>query len=120
MDHSPSTTPTMFERLLAISREAHRRGRYETAYHALTAAMHSADDDADVEALKLVVGEAQAQIAAIDHDAPGHRLSTPSAARHEHPGVYAMLVRQTAAHVELHENRMLRQPLRAGEAGSQQ
>lgn len=101
------TTPSLYERLLAISREAHERGQHETAYHALTAAMHAADDAADIGALVVVRREAEAQIAAIDRDTPEHRLSTRSAARHQHPGVYAMLVRQAGMHVGMHEVREL-------------
>ena len=106
MDHSSSAT-SLIERLVVLSREAHERGQHETAYHALTAAMHAADDAADVSALTLIGREAEAQIAAINRDAPGHRLSTRSAARHQHPGVYAMLARQTAMHVSMHEVREL-------------
>jgi hypothetical protein len=107
MDHPSPSTTSLYERLLAISREAHQRGQHETAYHALTAAMHAADDAADIGALAIVRREAEAQIAAIDRNAPGHRLSTRSAARHQHPGVYAMLTRQTAMHVGMHEVREL-------------
>jgi hypothetical protein len=102
--------PSQFERLLAESREAHALGRYEVAYHALTAAMHAADDDGDVAALQMAGREAVAQLAHIDRYQPGHRLSTASAARHEHPGVYVMLYRQSAMHVGLHDAR-----LRAGD-----
>jgi hypothetical protein len=101
------TTPSLYERLLAISREAHERGQLESAYHALTAAMHAADDAADIGALAVVRREAELQIMAIDRDAPEHRLSTSSAARHQHPGVYAMLGRQARMHMGMHEVREL-------------
>ena len=103
MDTTSLTPPSLYERLLVISREAHERGQHETAYHALTAAMHAADDAADIGALAIVRREAEAQIMAIDRDTPGHRLSTRSAARHQHPGVYAMLGRQTGMHIGMHE-----------------
>lgn len=102
-----STTPSLYERLLAISREAHECGQHEAAYHALTAAMHAADDDGNVGALAVVRREAESQIMAIDRDAPQHRLSTSSAARHQHPGVYAMLGRQARMHMGMHEAREL-------------
>src|SRR5215216_5343350 len=92
--------PSLFERLLAESREAHACGQHEVAYHALTAAMHAADDAADVAA-----HEAAAQLEHIDVHAPEHRLSTRSAARHAHPGVYTLLTRQSAMHVQMHEAR---------------
>lgn len=88
----------LFERLLALGREAHHTGHHETAYHALTAAMHAAEDAGDVRALAEIGREVEAQIAWIDRHAPQHRLSTASARRHHHPGVYAMLARQIAAH----------------------
>lgn len=100
-----AVVPPLFERLLAMSREAHAQAHYEVAYHALTAAMHSADDAADVRALAVIGREAERQIAHIDRVDPAHRLSTTSAARHAHPGVYALLVRQAATHIHMHETR---------------
>jgi hypothetical protein len=90
--------PPLSARLVALSREAHRSARHEAAYHALTAAMHAAHDEGAAETLAEVEREAAAQIAWIDAHAPGHRLSTASAGEHAHPGVYAMLGRQAAAH----------------------
>lgn len=104
---SDAVAQPLFERLLAASREAHGLGHYEVAYHALTAAMHSADDDADVRGLAVIGREAERQIAHIDRVDPGHRLSTRSAGRHTHPGVYALLVRQAATHIQMHETRDL-------------
>src|SRR5215218_6072833 len=95
--------PSLFVRLLAESREAHACGQYEVAYHALTAAMHAADDAADIAALETAAHEAAAQLEHIDVHAPEHRLSTRSAARHAHPGVYTLLTRQSAMHVQMHE-----------------
>ena len=95
------SAPSLFDRLLVLSREAHARGQHEVAYHALTAAMHAADDARDVRALAELGREAESQIAWIDRNAREHRLSTTSAARHQHPGVYAMLARQIAAHEEM-------------------
>jgi len=97
--------PSLFVRLLAESREAHACGQHEVAYHALTAAMHAADDAADVAALETAGLEAAAQLQHIDQHTPEHRLSTKSAARHVHPGVYTLLARQTAMHVQMHEAR---------------
>jgi len=94
---------SLSDRLLHASREAHALGHHEVAYHALTAAMHAADIASDVRALTVIRREAEAQIAAIDRADPMHRLSTKSAARHSHPGVYAMLVRQTNMHVQIHD-----------------
>jgi hypothetical protein len=84
-----------------ISREAHAHRQHEVAYHALTAAMHAADDVGDAQALAEVEREARAQIDWIDHNVPDNRLSTASASKHQHPGVFALLARQAAAHVAL-------------------
>jgi hypothetical protein len=56
--------------------------------------MHAAQDAHDVPGVHALAQEARDQIAWIDRNVPGHRLSTSSAGRHNHPGVYAMLVRQ--------------------------
>ena len=84
--------------LYAASVEAHARARYEVAYHALVAAMHDATDARDAGRLADVEAEARRQIAVIDAQAPGHRMSTGSASRRGHPGMYAMLAGEAAAH----------------------
>lgn len=95
MPRSPDGNRSLlFDQLFAASRDAHANGQHEVAYHALIAAMHAAQDAKDVEGARAVAKEAQAQIEWIDRHAPGHRLSTESAARHNHPGVYVMLTRQ--------------------------
>lgn len=93
---APSTSPTahLFDQLLSVSREAHAHGQHEVAYHALIAALHAAQDTAHLAGVRAVVTEARAQIEWIDRNAPGHRLSSESAGRHNHPGVYSMLSRQ--------------------------
>jgi hypothetical protein len=85
---------SFFDRLLALSREAHGCGFHEVAYHALIGAMHAAQSGHDRAGVALTADEAREQINWIDTHVPGHRLSTSSAARHDHPGVYAMLCRQ--------------------------
>jgi hypothetical protein len=98
---APDGRPSLFSDLMAVSRAAHAAGRHEVAYHTLVAAMHAAAEDADAPALAQVVHEAEAQIARIDRETPSHRLSTASASGRQHPGVYAMLVRQALAHAEM-------------------
>ena len=95
------SSATLWQRLLALSREAHASGHHETAYHALTAAVHAAADASDVPGLDELRQETERQIAWIDRHAPANRLSTTSAGTHNHPGVYAMLARQIAAHAHL-------------------
>lgn len=91
---NPSPLEHLFEQLLGLSRDAHAHGQHEAAYHALTAAMHAAQDTNDHAGLRVIVDEARAQIDWIDRYDPTHRLSTMSASRHNHPGVYALLARQ--------------------------
>ena len=85
---------SLYDRLFALSREAHVSGQHEVAYHALVAAMHAAEDAHDVAGVHNAMKEAQAQIAWVDQNNPDHRLSTKSAGRRNHRGVYAMLSSQ--------------------------
>jgi hypothetical protein len=118
MADSPAagTRPTLFVRLLAESREAHAGGQHEVAYHALMAAMHAADDVADLRALEAVSLEAAAQLQHIDRHLPQHRLSTSSASRHVHPGVFTLLARQSTMLAHLHESRRHSSEPRSGGA----
>jgi len=84
----------LFDRLLSLSREAHESRLHEVAYHALSAAMHAAQTGGDVAGVAAIADEARQQIHWIDTNVPSHRLSTRSAMKHDHPGVYAMLERQ--------------------------
>jgi hypothetical protein len=94
---------TLYDRLLGVSREAHGAGLHEVAYHALSAALHAAESAGDRGAVAAIAREAREQIDWIDANAPAHRLSTASAKRHDHPGVYAMLGRQAAMLARLME-----------------
>lgn len=104
---TPAGQSSLAERLLALSREAHELRQHETAYHALTAAMHAADVEGDVQTLVVIRREAETQIAYIDRMEPDHRLATRSAARHSHPGVYVLLARQAHMHMQMHDTREL-------------
>jgi hypothetical protein len=53
------------------------------------------------ERLLVLSREAEVQIAWIDRHAPSHRLSTATARLYQHPGGYAMLVRQVAGHEQM-------------------
>jgi hypothetical protein len=97
------TVDGLVQRLFSISQDAHARRQHEVAYHTLTAALHAAQNAHDVSGAKAVFREAREQIAWIDINAPEHRLSTNSAGRHNHPGVYAMLSRQAKAIAQMME-----------------
>lgn len=87
--------------LLATSHGAHAAGQHEVAYHALCAATHAAQDARDAAGLRLIRAELVAQIGWLDAHAPEHPLSTESAAKHGHPGVYVMLARQVDANLSM-------------------
>ena len=63
---SPKTPLPLFERLLEINRETFEGGHHDTAYHTLMAALHYAQDSANVEGLLNVAETATRQLAWID------------------------------------------------------
>ena len=93
----PAPARAFFDRLMTLSREAHEFGLHEVAYHSLCAAMHAAQTGNDPAGVARVADVAREQIDWINTHVPAHRLSTASARRHDHPGVYAMLERQAEA-----------------------
>ncbi len=84
----------LYEQLMAISQEALINQHYETAYHALTAAQHYAQDLRDKQRLQAVVQAAKAQIEWIDASAPTHRMSRQAAIKRNGISMYDMLARQ--------------------------
>lgn len=89
----------LYERLMALSEEALVSAHYETAYHALTAAMHYATNIADEQRLAKVEQTAKLQQDWIDVHAPEHRMSSHSTNKHHNSILYAMLARQSAAQI---------------------
>jgi hypothetical protein len=88
---------TMFERLMTLNREAFEAGHYSTAYHALAAALHEAQEHQAAPDLCRVQQVAEEQLAGIDRAAPTYEHSTPSAASRGHISIFAMLARQAHA-----------------------
>lgn len=86
----------IYSQLMAISHMALENGHYETAYHALTSAMHYVTDLRDEERLKEVETVAKSQQEWIDTHAPEHRMSTKSAVKRQGKSLYDMLARQAA------------------------
>lgn len=86
----------IYSKLMAISQEAIEKAHYETAYHALCAAMHYAQDIGDKHRLKAVEAAAEAQRDWIDVHAPGHRMSSQSATLRKGISLYDTLRRQAA------------------------
>ena len=68
-----------FDRLLNLSHESAGAGRYEVAFHLLSAAMHDAEASADLTALDQVAKVCAAQAAALDAIEPPHALSSKGA-----------------------------------------
>ena len=87
--------------LIDASRQAHARGQHAVAYHALAAAMHAAEDQSNADQLLEVEREAKRQLEWIDRHASEDRLSTKSASRRNHPGVYVMLARAARAYGQM-------------------
>ena len=88
---------TMFERLMMLNREAFDAGHYNTAYHALAAALHEAQEHQVAADLCRVQQVAEEQLAGIDRAAPTYEHSTRSAASRRHTSIFAMLARQAHA-----------------------
>lgn len=89
----------LYERLMAVSEAALVSAHYETAYHALTAAMHYAHNIGDEQRLAKVEQTAKLQQDWIDAHAPEHRMSSRSTNKHHNSILYATLARQSAAQI---------------------
>jgi hypothetical protein len=90
-----------FEQLMRINDEAFDAGRYETAYHALMAALHASQDTGDPVHLRRVEQTAEQQQDQIDIDAPRHRLSSDEAKRRGVVGIFRMAARQASARLAI-------------------
>ena len=105
-----------YDVLMALNREAFAAGRYEIAYHALEAALWSAEGLGDDRRLAQVQALAAEQGAWIDANAPGHRLSSHSALGRTTQGVFASCARSADALLAGLRARRLQQKL-AGPGG---
>jgi hypothetical protein len=86
----------IYSQLMAISQKSIENAHYETAYHALCAALHYAQDIGDEHCLKAVSEAAKAQCDWIDAHAPKHRLSSQSTILRQGVSLYDTLRRQAA------------------------
>ena len=84
----------MFERLMALNREAFEAGHYNTAYHTLAAALHTTYAHQDTEGLATVERLAAEQLAEIDSTDPEYEHSTPAAEARGQHSIFTMLVNQ--------------------------
>jgi cytosine/adenosine deaminase-related metal-dependent hydrolase len=97
----------IYSRLMALSQESLEGGHYETAYHALVAAMHYAQALSDEKRLTKVKTVAKAQQDWINTHAPEHRMSVQSAVKRQGQSLYDVLARQAAMQqlIAQHEHR---------------
>lgn len=98
-DTSQDEQNDMYSQLMMISEEALVSAYYETAYHALSAAMHYAQSCSDEQRLCLVEQTAKKQQDWVDTHAPEHRMSTQSTTKRHGVSLYDMLARQSSAQV---------------------
>jgi hypothetical protein len=99
-----------FEQLMRINDEAFAAGRYETAYHALMAALHASQDVGDPVQLRRVEQTAEYQQERIDADSPHHRLSSVEARNHGLVGIFRMAARQASARTAILKRSSHRRP----------
>jgi hypothetical protein len=96
-----ATTRDVYSSLIEMSREAFTARHYETAYHALMAALHAATDQQDVQRLEAVASLAQQQQQELDRLSPSHTLATDRTTRRAQPGSFGKAARQATAQARL-------------------
>jgi hypothetical protein len=97
-----SDATDLFNLLLCASQSALTSGHYETAYHALAAAMHYAQDKRDCDRLDEVVREAEKQLLHVDITSSGNVMSSFAAARRPSGvNLYKNLARNAAARAQM-------------------
>jgi hypothetical protein len=105
MESTPSPTGNLYPVLLAAHHAAFDAGHYETAYHALMAALHSAQDQHDARRLDEIAVLAASQQQRIDTDTPEHRLSSATAATRGHSAMLTLASHQAQAQALLARRR---------------
>ncbi len=91
----------LFEQLLTINQTTFEGQWYETAYHALAAAFHRAQDLGAVSLMAQVQQLATQQMNTIDTSAPEHTLSSQSAHTRGHQSIYGLLAQQAATRIRI-------------------
>ncbi|HEX5323410.1 MAG TPA: hypothetical protein VFW40_06455 [Capsulimonadaceae bacterium] len=108
----PAKSKEIFDQLIALNREAFERDRFSTAYHALAAALHWADEENDERQLATVEKLAKEQLNWIDLHAPNYQHSSQSAALRGHTNIYSNLERQArSAQLRISSRRQFEQML---------
>ncbi len=96
---------TLYERLMAINREAFQTGLYDIAYHALAAALNWAEVKNDKGALVAVERTAGEQLRFIDQHDPAYHHSSKSASSRGHVSIFAVLGHQAHARLLIVQHR---------------
>jgi methionyl-tRNA synthetase len=96
-------TGDLYARLVAINQEAFDAAHYETAYHALAAALHYAQDTQDAQQLEEITRIASEQLEYINTHAPDNAMATSAAVTRQ--GVDLL---RSLAHVASARARMIR------------
>jgi hypothetical protein len=89
------------ERLLGANEDAFALGQYNTAFHALAAALHCARYEKDEAALAEVAERAARQLTVIDSAEPTYEHSTASARVRGHESIFHLLERQAVMGLKL-------------------
>jgi hypothetical protein len=93
--HTNNDKPAdIYSQLVAVSEEAFESAHYETAYHALSAAMHYAKDVRNEHNLNAVAQLAQVQLDWIETYAKEHWMSGQSAIKRNGINLYESLIKQ--------------------------
>ena len=88
---------TMLERFLTLNHQAFATGHYAIAYHALAAALHTAQARQYAAGLAQVEALAQEQLATIDRTAPASEHSSHSAEARGHLSPFTLLAHEARA-----------------------
>ena len=94
----------LFDALIEINRKAFDLGRYNTAYHALCAALHWAQDERNARQARTILALAREQLKWIDRYAPDYKHSSKSAAVRGHASIFSNLQHTALAAIQMVEH----------------
>jgi hypothetical protein len=102
-----SVSQDLYDRLTVINKEAFDAVLFDTAYHALVGALHSARNLEADQPLIDVARRAKMQLSEIDQKHPDYEHSTRSASGRQHDSIFLVLSRQAEAILQMRRvNRM--------------
>jgi hypothetical protein len=92
-----STTGDLYEQYINLAEMSFADEHFEAAYHALVAAMHTADDDGDANRIEVVKQMAREQITWLNIHRPNHLTGSTSAMHRGNRSIYGSLQLQADA-----------------------